>query len=336
MVALVVALLLGGCASTKPDMAALKPTENTSTAVVKISYPSGGDDFVSRKEFDQAKTKLDQPGTPEQFILDDLASRHLMIHEARAKDIAADPKAVDQFVDRLRTQTCAKTPFPEAQTEKDPAKLLEACANFYGFEGTAGLRRYLQEQVLINNLIQKEAKPGEEIHAQHILVKTEAEAAKVHQRVTTGGEDFGKVAKEVSIDPSAKQNAGDLGFFGPGQMVPQFEKAAEALKNGEISQPVQSQFGWHVIKVIERRKADASSPDAMQAAGNAYRQSILETAKQNGQVKYLITPAPAPTQAPPPVELPTVEVGPDQTAGPAPRQPAAGTAAPETTATPVR
>ena len=345
LVALVAALLLGACASTKPDMAALKPTESASTAVVKITYPSGGAEYVGRKEFDQMKTKLTQPGTPEQSILDALAARHLLIHEAGAKNISADPKEVDKFLENIRTQTCSQAPIPGADTEKDPAKLLEACANYFGFDGTAGLRRYLQDEVIINKLIEKEAKPAkipeptkisqsvEEVHSAHILLKTEADAKKARARVTTGHEDFAKVAKEMSIDPSAKQNGGDLGFTLPGSLVPEFEKAAAALKNGEVSQPVKTQFGWHIIKTIERRKASPEAiqqaeqqaqqqaqqaqQQAQQAAANTYQRSILEKAKQAGQVKYLITPAPAPTAAPA-VALPTVEVAPNQTATTAP------------------
>jgi peptidyl-prolyl cis-trans isomerase C len=93
-------------------------------------------------------------------------------------------------------------------------------------------------------------KPEEEIHARHILVATEAEAKEVKARLLKG-EDFATVAKEKSKDPSAE--GGDLGFFGRGQMLKPFEDAAFALKQGEISDPVQTQFGWHIIKVEEKR-----------------------------------------------------------------------------------
>ena len=93
-------------------------------------------------------------------------------------------------------------------------------------------------------------KPEEEIHARHILVATEAEAKEVKERLLKG-EDFATVAKEKSKDPSAE--GGDLGFFGRGQMLKPFEDAAFALKVGEVSDPVQTQFGWHIIKVEEKR-----------------------------------------------------------------------------------
>jgi len=93
-------------------------------------------------------------------------------------------------------------------------------------------------------------KPEEEIHARHILVATEAEAKEVEERLKKG-EDFATLAKEKSKDPSAE--GGDLGFFSRGQMLKPFEDAAFALKEGEISDPVQTQFGWHIIKVEEKR-----------------------------------------------------------------------------------
>ena len=93
-------------------------------------------------------------------------------------------------------------------------------------------------------------KPEEEFHARHILVATEAEAKEIQERLKKG-EDFATVAKEKSKDPSAE--GGDLGFFGRGQMLKPFEDAAFQLKEGEISNPVQTQFGWHIIKVEEKR-----------------------------------------------------------------------------------
>jgi peptidyl-prolyl cis-trans isomerase C len=96
----------------------------------------------------------------------------------------------------------------------------------------------------------KEIKPEDEIHVRHILVPTEAEAKAVKERLLKG-EDFAKVAKETSKDPNAE--GGDLGFVGHGQMVKPFEDAAFALKPGEISDPVQTQFGWHIIKLEEKR-----------------------------------------------------------------------------------
>lgn len=97
----------------------------------------------------------------------------------------------------------------------------------------------------------KGQKPEEEIHARHILVATEGDAEAVEKRLKAG-EDFAKVAKEVSKDPGSE--GGDLGWFTKDRMVPAFADAAFKLKDGEISAPVKSQFGWHVIQTEGRRQ----------------------------------------------------------------------------------
>ncbi|MFQ6003778.1 MAG: peptidylprolyl isomerase, partial [Candidatus Zixiibacteriota bacterium] len=93
----------------------------------------------------------------------------------------------------------------------------------------------------------------EEVHAWHIVVETKAQADSIYQQLVEGA-DFGELAKEKSIDPSAQNNAGDLGFFGWGRMVPEFQEVAFKLKEGEISRPVKTTYGWHIIKSVERRE----------------------------------------------------------------------------------
>lgn len=96
--------------------------------------------------------------------------------------------------------------------------------------------------------------PPEEMHARHILVKTEDEAKAIIADLAKGG-DFAKIAETQSQDPGSATQGGDLGFFSAGDMVPEFETAAKALKPGEVTkEPVKSQFGFHVIKLEEKRK----------------------------------------------------------------------------------
>ena len=95
------------------------------------------------------------------------------------------------------------------------------------------------------------AKGGGQIRARHILLKTEEKAKEVFELIAHDG-DFAELAKKHSTGPSGP-NGGDLGYFGKGQMVPEFSKAAFALKVGEVSQPVKTQFGWHLIKLEDRR-----------------------------------------------------------------------------------
>ena len=100
----------------------------------------------------------------------------------------------------------------------------------------------------------------DQVWARHILVADEATAKKVRQLLQEG-QDFAQVAAQYSTDTATKDNGGDLGWFGKGKMVPEFEAAAFSLKVGEISQPIKSQFGFHIIQVLahEERPLDASA-----------------------------------------------------------------------------
>lgn len=110
--------------------------------------------------------------------------------------------------------------------------------------------------------------------AQHILVPTKEEADKVLARVK-GGEDFAKVAKEVSTDPVSASRGGEIGPFKKGDLVPEFENAVFSLKNGQISGVVETQFGYHVIRKVSERPLPARSAD--EAKADIKR--ILEKAK---------------------------------------------------------
>jgi len=90
---------------------------------------------------------------------------------------------------------------------------------------------------------------ADKVHCSHILVKTEQEAKVVLDQLNKG-ESFSKIAAEKSLCPS-KRKGGDLGTFGHGQMVREFERAAFSLQKGQVSQPVKTEFGWHVIKRLE-------------------------------------------------------------------------------------
>lgn len=94
------------------------------------------------------------------------------------------------------------------------------------------------------------------IQVEHILVKTKAEAEAVYAQVTAPGateKDFQNLAKQVSIDPTAKQNGGSLGSAAASSYVPSFGAAAAALESGEISTPVHSKYGWHVIRLVNKQ-----------------------------------------------------------------------------------
>jgi peptidyl-prolyl cis-trans isomerase C len=96
----------------------------------------------------------------------------------------------------------------------------------------------------------------EEVRARHILVPTEDEAKAVLAEIKKGT-DFAELAKQKSKDPGAAAEGGDLGYFGKAQMVPEFAEAAFKMKKGDVSDPVKTQFGWHIIKVEDKRTKPA-------------------------------------------------------------------------------
>lgn len=111
-------------------------------------------------------------------------------------------------------------------------------------------------------LNKKQYMQQETVRAQHILInfqddenKSQKYADEVREIALNGGKSFSDLAKEYSQDPSVSQNSGDLGFFDRSQMVPAFSEAAFALKVDEISQPVKTQYGWHIVKVIDKKPA---------------------------------------------------------------------------------
>ena len=131
------------------------------------------------------------------------------------------------------------------------------------------------------------AEPTKEFDAAHILVKTEDEAKAIKAELDKGA-DFAALAKEKSLDKGSAANGGALGWFGPGMMVKPFEDAVMALEKGKLSDPVKSDFGWHVIKLNDVRTAAAPkfedvkeqlSGDLRQAAVEAKVKELTDAAK---------------------------------------------------------
>ena len=124
------------------------------------------------------------------------------------------------------------------------------------------------------------------MRARHILVETEEEAEQALDRLRAG-EVFTDVAREVSQDPGSAQHGGDLGWFGRGQMVPSFEDAAFALQPGELSEPISSTFGYHIIQVEERDPARELSPETLSQREAAASQQWLAEQRASEGVERL-------------------------------------------------
>jgi peptidyl-prolyl cis-trans isomerase C len=130
-----------------------------------------------------------------------------------------------------------------------------------------------------------QGEPTREFNASHILVETEEEAAAIVEELAAGA-DFAEVARVKSTGPSGP-NGGELGWFGPGMMVAEFQTAVEAMDVGAVSAPVQTQFGWHVIKLNEARNKEAPTLDAVRGEIEAQ----LSQAAVGQQIDALTTAA---------------------------------------------
>ncbi len=128
----------------------------------------------------------------------------------------------------------------------------------------------------------------EEVHARHILVATLEEAQAAKKQIDDGAK-FEDVAAKVSTDTGSKANGGDLGWFGKGQMVPEFEQAAFSLPVGKVSDPVKSQFGYHIIQVLEKDPNHPVDPSVVEQHREQGYQSWLSKT-QGDQTKVTFEP----------------------------------------------
>ncbi|HIJ62647.1 MAG TPA: parvulin peptidyl-prolyl isomerase [Rhodospirillaceae bacterium] len=137
--------------------------------------------------------------------------------------------------------------------------------------------------------MKKTQPPKEEVKARHILVNSEDEAKAVIADLKAGTA-FEEEAKAKTIDPSGKSNGGDLGYIGKEETVPEFSEAAFKLKNGEFTQtPVKTQFGWHVIRVEDRRTApppsyEQAKPQIKNQLAQQDLQKVIEGLQKSAQI----------------------------------------------------
>jgi peptidyl-prolyl cis-trans isomerase C len=195
------------------------------------------------------------PQTLYPLLLDQLIDGRAIVAEARKTGLDKDPAVERQMTD------AADRALESAVLSKQVSPSIT----------DAALRARYDKDIA--------GKPGEEeVHAKHILVDSEDQAKKIIADLK-GGADFAALAKQYSKDPTAAQQGGDLGFFKKDEMVPEFANAAFALQPGQISpEPVHTQFGWHVILLVERRRAPA--PTFEQARDELRQEMIKEGVKK--------------------------------------------------------
>ena len=134
-------------------------------------------------------------------------------------------------------------------------------------------------------------KSENEVAARHILVDNEEKAIEILAKIKAGG-DFAALAKENSTDTGSKEQGGFLGYFGRGQMIPEFEKAAFTMIKGQVSEPVKTNFGWHIIKLEDRRrKPPPSFDDVKETILNSLAvlkaQEVVAALRKKADVEYL-------------------------------------------------
>ena len=205
-------------------------------------------------------------------VLDDMIGYKLLIQEAKARKIAVPDAEIEAQIAQIRSQFPTQQQFEQAlaaqkltlEDVRDDARSEMSVEKLV--EGEIAAKIAVKPEA-VNDFYQKNQdkfQQGPRVRASHILISfpQNADAAAKQQAKTKAegilkdlkaGKDFAATAKENSQDPGSAVNGGDLGFFEKGQMVPPFEQAAFALNPGEMSELVESQFGYHIIKVAEKQ-----------------------------------------------------------------------------------
>lgn len=272
VVLMVVPGVLAACSAAQEGQSAPEAPEAAGTNVATINgVDLPLDEFESFFAFNKKYVEVIGYITPEMWTED---AGNGMTYERQYLD-----SMIQQYVQQKTLELAAldmglSVTDEEVQAELDTIKADEELkTNYEEFLANTGIdeayyRELLKQQLLIEKydtqlrseveiasadvqaFYDANAASYEQVWARHILVETQEEAAAIYDRAVAG-EDFATLAQENSVGPSA-ENGGDLGYFSRGQMVPEFELVAFDLAVGEISTPVSTQFGWHVIKVEDR------------------------------------------------------------------------------------
>ena len=263
----------------------------------------------------QDNTAPAQPATPPAAAAPALDPATVVANIDGQPITEADVQLAESELDQQFAQLAPEQKRAAALSAVIEIRVLANKAKAAGYDNDAEFKRrmeFLNQRALHAELIEKDiapqvndesirarydkemaaAKPVNEVKASHILVKTKEEAEAVIKDLEAG-KKFEDIAKEKSTDPGSGANGGDLGYFGAGQMVPEFEAAAFALNVGEYTKtPVQSQFGFHVIKVDDKRARQPPAYDTVkdQIRQVVFRDKYFETVKNlRGAAKVEIT-----------------------------------------------
>jgi peptidyl-prolyl cis-trans isomerase C len=249
-------------------------------------------------------------------VLDDMIAYRLLVQEVKARKIVVPEAEIDAQMAQIRGQFQTDAQFQQALAmQKMTLEIVRDDAR-----SEIGVEKLVTSEIADKIAVKPEAiadfyqqnqdkfQQGARVKASHILIsipqggdaaaklqaKTKAEAV---LKELKAGKDFAAAAKENSQDPGSAVNGGDLGFFEQGQMVPPFEQAAFALKPGEMSELVESQFGYHIIKVADKQVGrvvplEEAKPKIEQYLSGQNRQAqtaaFVTTLKAKAKIEILI------------------------------------------------
>lgn len=240
-----------------------------------------------------------------QQVLAQLINQSLIVQAGKRRNISASDAEIDAAIEQTAQARKTTAERVYAQAARDGMSRATLRSNI----GDSIIAQKVQQQAVMQNsrvsdqevdafiaranqqgITLPQGEPVRQYHAQHILIKADSGNAAAAAEVTIrkiaqqarSGMDFAALARQYSQDGSAA-NGGDLGWFSDGVMVPQFEDAVHQLKPGQVSQPVRSQFGWHVIKLVDVR--DSGTPEERQR--NAVRQYIVQQKAEQATANLL-------------------------------------------------
>ncbi|WHZ01221.1 peptidylprolyl isomerase [Neobacillus sp. YX16] len=221
-------------------------------------------DAISKDELYNVMVKQYGAATVEQLIADKIVAS-----EAKKQNITISDEELNKEVDKLKESYGGEEAFEQVLASNNTTVdvLKEDLKNYLT------MRKLIEPQIEITDEELKtyfdENKDSlgeaEQVKASHILIKDEATAKEIKQKLADGA-DFAELAKEYSTDEGSKENGGELGFFPRGTMVTEFEDVAFSLPINEISEPVKSDYGYHIIKVEEKKEAKEANFDDSKAA----------------------------------------------------------------------
>ncbi|MBT3533096.1 MAG: peptidylprolyl isomerase [Rhodospirillaceae bacterium] len=266
-------------AQSQDQKAAPPPSDDQVVAVVNGSKVLFRDVRLAYENLPQQYRgmPIDQIYQP---LVQQLTERRLVLLAAEAANLADEPEVASQ-IQQARNRILEQALVSREVTAAATDKALRA--------------RYEEEK--------GKQKGADEVRASHILVETKEEADAIVAELNKGG-DFAAIAKTKSKGPSGAKG-GDLGYFTKDKMVPEFANAAFALKAGELSAPVKTGFGWHVIKVTDRRQGEGPSyakraPELRQAIAQTVVAALLKQLSKGADIKLFKldgSPADAPKKA---------------------------------------